>query len=337
MKLLSIIAICSLFLYTNAHVVYGDWEIVSDDVICPRPTSGDCAKAGTCCGQKVGTQRMTRTCEEDHCDDAMLSKTRPCRVRCGEVDANAYGAWERAGNCERPESGDCSADNTCCGQLKGTMKHSRACLSENGCEASTLERDFKCNVRCGFVNPCDQFPNPCENGGTCVKDGQSHSCTCTIGYSGHHCETCKRHFTSPTGKTFAEAKQYCTDNNAYLAGEDVRTLADRREVQETANLNGNRRGYWVDLAPVGGDVKGNWQFQKGTDMAGRVGPGNSFDSWPGWNAFNNGRSHPCGFLWSVKAPYGNSVQRGWNMNAFHDRSCTGRSNYALCEQACNVA
>jgi len=189
MKLVSILAVCSVFLYAEAHVVYSEWSIVSDDVVCPRPTTGECAKAGSCCGQRVGTQRMTRTCLEDHCDDAMLSKTRPCRLRCSEVDADAYGSWERAGNCERPESGDCSAEDTCCGQLKGTMKHTRSCRAAGGCEASTLERSFKCNVRCGHVNPCNLWPNPCQNGGTCVKDGHSHGCTCAPGYKGHHCET----------------------------------------------------------------------------------------------------------------------------------------------------
>jgi len=227
MKLVSILAVCSVFLYAEAHVVYSDWEIVADDVVCPRPTTGDCAKAGSCCGQQVGTQRMTRTCLEDHCDDAMLSKTRPCRLRCSEVDANAYGSWERAGNCERPESGACSAENTCCGQLKGTMKHTRSCRAAGGCatvssSGSTLERNFKCNVRCGHVNPCNLWPNPCQNGATCVIDGHSHSCTCASGYTGHHCETDINECESgdsdcdPNAECSNNVGSYtCTCNNGY--------------------------------------------------------------------------------------------------------------------------
>ena len=38
------------------------------------------------------------------------------------------------------------------------------------------------------VHACDRFGNPCENGGTCIKEGDSHSCLCTEGYTGHHCD-----------------------------------------------------------------------------------------------------------------------------------------------------
>jgi len=194
MKVLaSILVLCSVAFYAHAHVVYSEWTVV--DTVCQRPSTGACAQAGTCCGEKSGTQRLTRTCVEDHCESAMLAKTQDCNIRCGEADANAYGPWVRAGNCERPASGRCSTDGTCCGEVEGTMKHTRECKAANGCTSSahsgsgsTLERQFKCNLRCGFVNPCKLYPNPCANGGTCVEDGHSHSCNCAGGWTGHHCD-----------------------------------------------------------------------------------------------------------------------------------------------------
>ncbi|XP_072532872.1 hyaluronan-binding protein 2-like [Salminus brasiliensis] len=38
---------------------------------------------------------------------------------------------------------------------------------------------------CKIIAPCD--PNPCLNGGTCVKDGQDFDCDCKEGFSGRFC------------------------------------------------------------------------------------------------------------------------------------------------------
>ena len=36
-------------------------------------------------------------------------------------------------------------------------------------------------------NPCE--PNPCQNGATCVAQGNDYTCKCKSGCSGRHCET----------------------------------------------------------------------------------------------------------------------------------------------------
>lgn len=30
--------------------------------------------------------------------------------------------------------------------------------------------------------------NPCQNGGTCKKVGESYACSCAAGYAGNNCE-----------------------------------------------------------------------------------------------------------------------------------------------------
>ncbi len=46
-----------------------------------------------------------------------------------------------------------------------------------------------------IANLCSAcLPNPCMNNGTCHVTGdagQGYNCSCTQGYSGHHCEKCK--------------------------------------------------------------------------------------------------------------------------------------------------
>jgi len=181
------IAVIFLFIcFANSHVLFSPWE--RTQLICQRPATGTCSKAGSCCGKTAGTFDMTRNCLHGPCESHMLERTANCRIRCREADADAYGPWVQAGNCERPASGECSEEDTCCGMVKGKMLHTRECFAANGCLPETLERQFRCNVRCGVVHPCQSWPNPCENGGTCAYQGDSHTCKCANGWTGHHCE-----------------------------------------------------------------------------------------------------------------------------------------------------
>jgi hypothetical protein len=158
--------------------------------ICQRPTTGDCALAGNCCGDIAGTQRHTRACNAGNgCTEGSLVRYFNCNINCATADAGAFGEYVQASDCVRPATGECSGENTCCGENKGSMKYTRACLAGNGCSAASLVRHFNCNLRCGFVPPCQRFPNPCLNGATCNPLGDSHTCTCAAGWTGHHCET----------------------------------------------------------------------------------------------------------------------------------------------------
>ena len=36
-------------------------------------------------------------------------------------------------------------------------------------------------------DPCD--PNPCQNGGSCIREGSRVKCVCADGYTGRRCES----------------------------------------------------------------------------------------------------------------------------------------------------
>lgn len=44
---------------------------------------------------------------------------------------------------------------------------------------------------CLLEVPQDCRNLPCQNGGTCVNDGDSFICDCTVGFKGRQCELCK--------------------------------------------------------------------------------------------------------------------------------------------------
>ena len=39
-----------------------------------------------------------------------------------------------------------------------------------------------------YIDIDDCYPDPCQNGGTCVDDVDSHACYCPAGFTGVHCE-----------------------------------------------------------------------------------------------------------------------------------------------------
>ncbi|XP_028650648.1 sushi, nidogen and EGF-like domain-containing protein 1 isoform X1 [Erpetoichthys calabaricus] len=48
--------------------------------------------------------------------------------------------------------------------------------------------------------------NPCRNGGTCVKEPDSYSCDCSIGYKGKHCELFCQRVPHPCTRLYSETK-----------------------------------------------------------------------------------------------------------------------------------
>ncbi|XP_069463262.1 brevican core protein isoform X2 [Ambystoma mexicanum] len=74
------------------------------------------------------------------------------------------------------------------------------------------------------------MPNPCENGGTCIQEGEHISCLCLPGHDGPFCEAskeecsqgwdkfqgyCYRHIL--TRKSWEDAETYCRDLGGHLA------------------------------------------------------------------------------------------------------------------------
>ena len=47
---------------------------------------------------------------------------------------------------------------------------------------------FVCIV-CIFPDVDECHSNPCANGGTCIDDVNSFTCSCMAGHTGHDCET----------------------------------------------------------------------------------------------------------------------------------------------------
>ncbi|XP_048243892.1 uncharacterized protein LOC124147512 isoform X2 [Haliotis rufescens] len=66
-----------------------------------------------------------------------------------------------------------------------------------GTEAYRLKTDVVGSVFCFEPNPC--YTNPCQNGGTCIKDGYGFTCNCADGYSGPSCQgdPCINHTSLP--------------------------------------------------------------------------------------------------------------------------------------------
>ncbi|KAG2462125.1 SNED1 protein, partial [Polypterus senegalus] len=48
--------------------------------------------------------------------------------------------------------------------------------------------------------------NPCRNGGTCVKEPDSYSCDCSVGYKGKHCELFCQRVPHPCTRLYSETK-----------------------------------------------------------------------------------------------------------------------------------
>ena len=60
----------------------------------------------------------------------------------------AFTNWQRAGNCERPLTGECSAEGTCCGLPNGKMDLARECKMEGMCPPDSLKKTINCSLRC---------------------------------------------------------------------------------------------------------------------------------------------------------------------------------------------
>lgn len=50
------------------------------------------------------------------------------------------------------------------------------------------------SILAGAADPCSS--NPCQNGATCINEGDSVTCKCTDGYFGRYCENGGRRKTS---------------------------------------------------------------------------------------------------------------------------------------------
>jgi len=133
-------------------VEYGPWTKGANT--CARPTSGDCAGANTCCGLLKGKLKLTRTCLKSPpiCTAASLEREIKCNLRCTSNTAvtDDYGPWTKGtATCVRPVAHRCSGDNTCCGELVGTLALTRTCKkTDQSCTPASLARNIKCNVRC---------------------------------------------------------------------------------------------------------------------------------------------------------------------------------------------
>ncbi|XP_006893554.1 PREDICTED: sushi, nidogen and EGF-like domain-containing protein 1 [Elephantulus edwardii] len=52
----------------------------------------------------------------------------------------------------------------------------------------------------------DCLKNPCQNGGTCVEGANTHTCTCSPGFKGQHCELACTKTPQPCTRLFSETK-----------------------------------------------------------------------------------------------------------------------------------
>lgn len=132
---------------------YTEWQSAGD---CIRPATGDCSFEGMCCGALVGTMNFIRECKSDkplRCEGSALKRTKRCNVRCGtDAELETYTEWRRISGCERPASGKCSLEGSCCKQKMGTLHFTRRCKDDSinsKCHVGALKRTRECRLQCG--------------------------------------------------------------------------------------------------------------------------------------------------------------------------------------------
>lgn len=141
---------------------YTEWQSAGD---CIRPTTGDCSFEGMCCGALVGTMNFIRECKSDkplRCERSALKRTKRCNVRCNtDAELETYTEWRRISDCERPASGKCSLEGSCCKQKMGTLHFTRRCKDDSmnsKCHVGALKRTRECRLHCSSTQKIDPRP-----------------------------------------------------------------------------------------------------------------------------------------------------------------------------------
>ena len=145
---------------------------------------------------------------------------------------------------------------TCMGGFTGALCDCPPLVPENPCDpdpcnggtctSNAMTGGFTCSAcPTGFEgdvcdcpiappdDPCD--PNPCVNGGTCVPNGASFTCTCPVGFTGPQCET-----------TIVPPENAC-DPNPCVNGACV---LDSNDLGFTCTCTGGFTGGLCDCPPV---------------------------------------------------------------------------------------
>ncbi|CAL1578321.1 unnamed protein product [Knipowitschia caucasica] len=103
------------------------------------------------------------------------------------------------GVCKEKEKGKRKFKCDCPKPFKGKKceQGPRRCIKgrcgRGECVVTSRPPYYECKCKKPFLPPnCVQYsicdPNPCQNGGTCVRDGNDFNCACSKGFSGRYCK-----------------------------------------------------------------------------------------------------------------------------------------------------
>ncbi|XP_019627704.1 PREDICTED: uncharacterized protein LOC109472382 isoform X29 [Branchiostoma belcheri] len=164
-----------------------------------------CDQNATCTDNPAPALDATCSCNTGYTGDGLVSGT-----GCSDIDACLDDPCDAEATCTDNPAPALNATCTCTtgytgdGYVNGT-----GCSDTDGCSSNPCDKnatctdnpapalDATCSCSTGYTGDglvsgtgcsdiCD--PNPCENGGTCTKRGNSYNCKCSPGYAGRNCE-----------------------------------------------------------------------------------------------------------------------------------------------------
>uniref|UniRef100_A0A3Q1EF22 Delta-like protein n=1 Tax=Acanthochromis polyacanthus TaxID=80966 RepID=A0A3Q1EF22_9TELE len=199
-------------------------------------SSNVCGPHGRCQSHSGG--QFSCECEEgftgtycheniNDCESAPCLNGGTCIDKVSQYKCVCAGGWD--GSTCQNNIDDCSSAPC---QNRGVCRDLVSdfyCECSNGWKGKTCHSSKSCILTVVFVSPAKNsscLPSPCENGGTCVVDGDSFSCFCKEGWEGatcsHNANDCSPHPCYNSGTCVDGDNWYRCECAPGFAGPDCR-------------------------------------------------------------------------------------------------------------------